>query len=63
MSGIRPVLAWRYRDQMTEFYLMYGQPRDPLDAQRQVPTRQDLDTNHFDLGEKLRNYELKAALK
>lgn len=48
---------------MTEFYLMYGQPRDPLDAQRQVPTRQDLDTNHFDLGEKLRNYELKAALK
>lgn len=53
--------AEKYRDQLTEFYLMYGQPRDPLDVGRQVPTLQQLNEEHSDLAEKLRNYEMKAA--
>lgn len=53
--------AVKYRDQLTEFYLMYGEPRDPLDADRQVPTLQQLNEKHSDLAEKLRNYEMKAT--
>jgi hypothetical protein len=53
----------RFRENLTEFYLMYGQPRDPLDADRKVPTRQELDVELFDLGDKLRNYEMKDAPK
>lgn len=49
--------ATRYRDQLTEFYLMFGQPRDPLDTQRQVPTLQELNDEHASLSEKLRDYE------
>jgi len=46
-----------YRDRMTEFYLMFGQPRDPLDTARTVPTLQELNDEHASLSEKLRNYE------
>lgn len=49
--------AVRYRNQLTEFYLMYGQPRDPLDFDRQVPTLQQLNAEHSSFAEKLRNYE------
>lgn len=49
--------AVHFRNQMTEFYLMFGQPRDPLDAARSVPTRQELDDDHASLSEKLRHYE------
>jgi hypothetical protein len=49
--------AARYRDRLTEFYLMYGQPRDVLDADRDVPTLQQLNDEHFELSAKLRNYE------
>jgi hypothetical protein len=49
--------AVQYREHLTEFYLMFGQPRDPLDADRNVPTLQELNDEHFDLAEELRNYE------
>lgn len=49
--------ATRYRNQITEFYLMFGQPRDPLDTDRAVPTLQELNDEHTALSEKLRNYE------
>jgi hypothetical protein len=49
--------ATRYRNQLTEFYLMFGQPRDPLDTERQVPTLQQLNDEHIRLSEKLRDYE------
>ncbi|WP_142253862.1 hypothetical protein [Mycobacterium sp. NS-7484] len=49
--------ATRYRDRLTEFYLMYGQPRDPLDADRKVPTLHELNDEHVALSEKLRGYE------
>ena len=49
--------AVHYRNQMTEFYLMFGQPRDPLDTDRMVPTLQELNDEHASLAEKLRNYE------
>jgi hypothetical protein len=51
------VEATRYRDRLTEFYLVYGQPRDPLDASREVPTLQQLNDQHVTLSEKLRRYE------
>lgn len=51
--------AGRYRDNLTEFYLMFGQPRDPLDDDRNVPTLQELNAEHLDLSQKLRNYETK----
>jgi dihydrodipicolinate synthase/N-acetylneuraminate lyase len=41
--------AKHYRDQLTEFYLLYGQPRDPLDADREVPTLQQLNDEHVSL--------------
>jgi hypothetical protein len=49
--------ATRYRDLLTEFYLFYGQPRDPLDADRTVLTAQQLDVEHVYLADKLRRYE------
>jgi hypothetical protein len=49
--------ATRYRDLLTEFYLLYGQPRDPLDADRTVPTLQQLNGEHVYLADKLRRYE------
>lgn len=49
--------ATQYRDHLTEFYLMFGQPRDPLDVGRSVPTLQELNDEHADLSEKLRHYE------
>ncbi|UVO11919.1 hypothetical protein NM962_18685 [Mycobacterium sp. SVM_VP21] len=49
--------AMRYQGQLTEFYLVYGQPRDPLDADRPVLTAQQLDVEHATLAHKLRNYE------
>ncbi|MGU3650714.1 hypothetical protein [Mycolicibacterium sp. A43C] len=49
--------AMRYRDNMKEFYLVYGQPRDPLDDGRDVPTLQQLNAEHAELSEKLRRYE------
>lgn len=49
--------AGRYREQLTEFYLMFGQPRDPLDTGRKVPTLQELNDEHARLSEKLRDYE------
>lgn len=53
--------AVKYRNQLTEFYLMYGEPRDPLDADREVPTLLQLNEEHSDLAEKLRRYEMKAT--
>jgi hypothetical protein len=49
--------ATRYRDRLTTFYLMYGQPRDELDVGRNVPTLAELNHEHSSLTEKLRNYE------
>ncbi|QNI08719.1 hypothetical protein GAN17_22530 [Mycobacterium kubicae] len=49
--------AVQYQEHLTEFYMMFGQPRDPLDAHRNVPTLQELDDEHFRLAEELRNYE------
>lgn len=48
-----------YGEQLKEFYLMYGQPRDPLDLDRKVLTLQELNAEHFRFTEKLRNYEAK----
>lgn len=47
----------KYAQHLTEFYLMFGQPRDDLDAARKVPTFQELNDEHLDLGGKLRDYE------
>ncbi|OBI82704.1 hypothetical protein A9X00_07085 [Mycobacterium sp. 1245805.9] len=55
--GLLRNAATRYREQLTEFYLMYGQPRDPLDTARNVPTLQELNDEHIRLSEKLRDYE------
>jgi hypothetical protein len=49
--------ARRYGESLTEFYLMFGHPRDPLDDNRVVPTLQELNDEHAELAEKLRNYE------
>ncbi|MDO3110297.1 hypothetical protein [Mycobacteroides abscessus] len=46
-----------YREQLTEFYLMFGQPRDPLDIDRPVLTLQQLNDQHSYLFDKLRRYE------
>lgn len=52
------IAAAGYRDRLTEFYLMFGEPRDPLDNVRVVPTLQELNDEHARLSEKLRHYEL-----
>lgn len=49
--------AMRYQNLLTQYYLVYGQPRDDLDAGRAVPTLQQLDEEHFYLAGKLRRYE------
>lgn len=49
--------AERYGNQLIEYYLVYGQPRDPLDADRDVPTVHELNTAHTYLSDKLRRYE------
>jgi len=49
--------AIHYRNQLTEFYLMFGEPQDPLDANRSVPTLQQLNDEHAYLSAKLRRYE------
>jgi hypothetical protein len=49
--------AIQYRNSLTEFYLMLGPPRDPLDDERPVPTLQQLSEQHDRLSEELRGYE------
>lgn len=49
--------AMNYRDRLTDFYLVYGEPPDPLDAGRQVLTLQQLNAAHIYLSDKLRGYE------
>lgn len=55
--GLLRDAAYRYLNQLKEFYLMYGYPRDELDAEREVPTLQELNEHHILLTEKFRNYE------
>lgn len=49
--------AMRYQASLTQYYLYYGQPRDELDAGRDVPTLKALNDKHAYLANKLRNHE------